>query len=529
MERIRRNGPCPCGSGKKYKVCCLQSKSVSDPTEHPLLEEANQCFRLGFFDGAATRCDTLEELSPELEAACAGVAWFSRVYSDLTDNHERARRSKLTKQIVVNSGQGGQGAAELSWLHYDCWDGNEWRFPNGATLKHKNPFRLVLDFIDNQHGVLVSFHPTAVLRLAQLAVKSKEILVAKSLINSVLGWRSAFANGSDLEKLAELLLELDAPIFLWADWAAFYFQHVQLSYLLAKHSAEFVDAEDFQDWSTRQDRESQFVLSRVFAFAPPELLEIMAEMNAFFGWEGFEEKIAMVAKDSREVEVDKKATLANSATWYGHPDIRTRYFWFDMLTAHEQAFITNGDWALGCTPTDDYSMGLAQWWRLIESVFGRIVRDELGSLFDTNPEWLKRDLEKLSQRSLSSEAVFLKKLAVAESRDKMTLADILRVLEKCVIKPRQPGEKESLVRQKATEFFAPHAQILSAAVQARGTKPFLTLETIGWFRNRASHSRPIGESEACVGRLVAKRVVELLFLPQLKAWGFEARIPVFTL
>lgn len=26
MEKVGRNDPCPCGSGKKYKNCCLQKK-----------------------------------------------------------------------------------------------------------------------------------------------------------------------------------------------------------------------------------------------------------------------------------------------------------------------------------------------------------------------------------------------------------------------------------------------------------------------------------------------------------------------
>jgi hypothetical protein len=27
-EKIRRNDPCPCGSGKKYKKCCMRLESV---------------------------------------------------------------------------------------------------------------------------------------------------------------------------------------------------------------------------------------------------------------------------------------------------------------------------------------------------------------------------------------------------------------------------------------------------------------------------------------------------------------------
>src|SRR5258706_16219423 len=30
MKKVGRNDPCPCGSGKKYKACCLASPSASD-------------------------------------------------------------------------------------------------------------------------------------------------------------------------------------------------------------------------------------------------------------------------------------------------------------------------------------------------------------------------------------------------------------------------------------------------------------------------------------------------------------------
>src|SRR5262252_9152786 len=31
MAKVGRNDPCPCGSGKKYKKCCLPSQSVPAP------------------------------------------------------------------------------------------------------------------------------------------------------------------------------------------------------------------------------------------------------------------------------------------------------------------------------------------------------------------------------------------------------------------------------------------------------------------------------------------------------------------
>ncbi len=35
MTRIPRNSPCPCGSGKKYKKCCLDKGSGQETTTGP--------------------------------------------------------------------------------------------------------------------------------------------------------------------------------------------------------------------------------------------------------------------------------------------------------------------------------------------------------------------------------------------------------------------------------------------------------------------------------------------------------------
>ncbi len=45
-ERVGRNDPCPCGSGKKYKRCCLRTKPVSvDSTRERQLEASDQLTR----------------------------------------------------------------------------------------------------------------------------------------------------------------------------------------------------------------------------------------------------------------------------------------------------------------------------------------------------------------------------------------------------------------------------------------------------------------------------------------------------
>lgn len=52
MSKIGRNAPCPCGSGKKYKKCCLGKISTSGPTRvhTPTLHERNLILLTAIFD-----------------------------------------------------------------------------------------------------------------------------------------------------------------------------------------------------------------------------------------------------------------------------------------------------------------------------------------------------------------------------------------------------------------------------------------------------------------------------------------------
>ena len=111
MEKTGRNIPCPCGSGRKFKACCIRPLTRANPNDHPLLKEAFECFRFGFFNGAVERCKKLEGLSRQLEVACAGVAWLSRIYSGRRQNNEDAKRSPYILQLLQGNGGGGSFAA----------------------------------------------------------------------------------------------------------------------------------------------------------------------------------------------------------------------------------------------------------------------------------------------------------------------------------------------------------------------------------------------------------------------------------
>ena len=87
MEKVGRNAPCPCGSGKKYKKCCLplhQESSAQEPFAEPftLVPDFNDLDRL-----SNSVVDLIEEgCLEEAENVCHQL--LSR-YPDQIDGTER--------------------------------------------------------------------------------------------------------------------------------------------------------------------------------------------------------------------------------------------------------------------------------------------------------------------------------------------------------------------------------------------------------------------------------------------------------
>ncbi|MBU4318088.1 MAG: SEC-C domain-containing protein [Proteobacteria bacterium] len=110
MSKISRNSPCPCGSGKKYKKCCLQrdeektiNKSTSLPQKKNSIKEIEEfyaeCNALdnlsnsvvdliheGKFDVAENACNELLKLYPD---QVDGLERFAMVY-EARGNKEKA-------------------------------------------------------------------------------------------------------------------------------------------------------------------------------------------------------------------------------------------------------------------------------------------------------------------------------------------------------------------------------------------------------------------------------------------------------
>lgn len=76
--RTPRNAPCPCGSGRKYKKCCLPLHELAERTGHPVtivwdddddLDEVSNrvvdFIQAGDLDGAERACEDLERRYPD--------------------------------------------------------------------------------------------------------------------------------------------------------------------------------------------------------------------------------------------------------------------------------------------------------------------------------------------------------------------------------------------------------------------------------------------------------------------------------
>jgi len=84
-----------------------------------------------------------------------------------------------------------------------------------------------------------------------------------------LGFRSVFVSLADVERLATLLIALDAPLGLWAHWSNILIQHIHFA---AARAAvlydELRDSASAVRWPEAEDDASEGVVRSVLATAP---------------------------------------------------------------------------------------------------------------------------------------------------------------------------------------------------------------------------------------------------------------------
>jgi|SRR6266850_152006 len=483
------------------------SRQFRDLQDARILKEGRTCLQMGYFKGALERASHLQH-HPELGLSARHLAWIARVY--LGDAH-RADANKMKDVIeAVKHLPGGQGIPECVWLVASV---NEKAAAQGIQQ--------IFKVADAQHGVLVTWHPTAILRVAEFAFDElKDSRSAVLLTSIALGFRSIFASIEDVHRLAKLLTALNAPVCLWADWSNVLIQHMHFATLRpAFLRDELRVPDDGERWARAEDAASEEVVRSVLAVAPTEVWALLQSLAPDLDAAG----LGKVIKD-RFVPNSVAGSRNADPLWTDPIALRYRYFWYDLITASEQHMVRNGDWAMFSTPTEDFSMALAQWWRALESVLKRSVVGLLSSTFAQQPEWASWDRENLTPKQQKDEGIFLDKLANPDRAARTTLYDILMILKKCEsTNEHSPGG--SRLRREAARILKQHSAQIGSLTKETWLHPaHLTDENINWFRNRSAHDGSVGLVDAAIGTVLAKRILSGFYYPPLELWGFKATL-----
>jgi hypothetical protein len=169
-------------------------------------------------------------------------------------------------------------------------------------------------------------------------------------------------------------------------------------------------------------------------------------------------------------------------------------------------------------------MAAAQWWRVLESVLKRLIAKPIAKSFAENPAWVEWDKKNLSEKGKKKAAIFIDKLSNPLMVDRLTLGDLLLILSKCVT-PNQKvvstAEGGSRLRLEAANYLAKYREHFTPLMIRRRHEPVLRNENIDFFRNKSAHDATLTLVEASTGRVIAKRLLDALFRPDLGKLGFQ--------
>ena len=129
MTKISRNAPCPCGSGKKYKKCCLQQdesnarakrKKIEQNAEMLIYQEddldelSNSVLDLinaGEFDKAESVCHEMSKRYPD---QVDGIESLALVYESRGENERAAEQYRKTLAFMRSNY--GFDNESIQWL-----------------------------------------------------------------------------------------------------------------------------------------------------------------------------------------------------------------------------------------------------------------------------------------------------------------------------------------------------------------------------------------------------------------------------
>lgn len=98
MAKTGRNDPCPCGSGHKYKRCCMQR---DDAAERMTRTAANAALQAEYAERVESLTEDLDELD---ELTVASNAVVDMIHEGKLDEAEAAARDLLVRFPEVHDG-----------------------------------------------------------------------------------------------------------------------------------------------------------------------------------------------------------------------------------------------------------------------------------------------------------------------------------------------------------------------------------------------------------------------------------------
>lgn len=545
MAKPRRNDRCPCGSGKKYKACCravgdlpvdllaqntpVQSRMVPNH-ERELFRELSHYFVFGYFDGVVQVASKLLGCRSLLRMAVVRYLFVSLSYSDTHDLLRTMRglgvRDDEIGSVIewLSRHDGMQGVSEILWTRTQCQEFAEFVHPpEGLDLSSLPSFMQ-----KNPDGFLSFFHPSCWLKLGERALWEEDFSTAAFIVNIVIGCPNPILMATDLRRLHRLLFSLRAPKMLFAEWAFRFVERMQVLKLADHLNHQTSTTDNFAKFIQEQISDSSRTLSRALEHGPVELAMLTADLQTLFDVKSFQMNDCVIDTSRNDLQ---QCDSDNTINWLSFQSRSHRYPWLGLGSKRSDELAHNGDWAMMHCPTSDFSIAVAQWWRLLESELTHFLQVELGCLFDKHPEWLRQDRERYESADVSRKQkdrmkVFLN-YADPSLREKFSLRDQLLLLEKC-FSHREVDRTFSRLRYEASHHLQPFSRSFGSLgnrdEQGRYYLPkLLTEETIQRFRNRSSHDQKIGEKEALLGRTIVTTFIREIYKEKLQ---FDLKYPL---
>lgn len=155
MPKTGRNDPCPCGSGKKYKRCCLAKDQAA---EHATLAAKRAELAAMQEEQRAQAQDRQAAMHEIQELTAASNAVVDLVHADRLDEAERAARELLVRYPEVHDGYDRLG------MVYEARGENQQAaqcYRKVIELVHAHPENYEPDFETPFHDLIAKLDPPA--------------------------------------------------------------------------------------------------------------------------------------------------------------------------------------------------------------------------------------------------------------------------------------------------------------------------------------------------------------------------------